>query len=201
MQSLIRHARDYREIVSDRSGDFAALAEGQKPQGLFITCSDSRVVPALLTGAQPGELFEIRNAGNIVPPHGLRRPCGVAATIEYAVTVLEVPDIVVCGHSHCAAVTAVVTDQDLSAMPAVRDWLRLAQPRPNAGKTTSGEAAGSVSAAIHEHVVAQLERLAEYPFVATRVRAGRLRLHGWFYEIDTGTVRTYSARERAFRPL
>ncbi|MCZ9341796.1 carbonic anhydrase, partial [Streptomyces sp. TRM76130] len=100
------------------------------PDVLFITCSDSRVVPALITGARPGQLFELRTAGNVVPPYTAERPTGEAATIEYAVQVLGVDDIVVCGHSHCGAVGAMVRGDDLTAVPAVRDWLRYGADQP-----------------------------------------------------------------------
>src|SRR5215207_6624238 len=130
MQPLIDHARSFRKQSAARSEEFARLAQGQSPQALFITCSDSRVVPALITGARPGELFELRTAGNIVPPYASEHPTSEAATIEYAVEVLGVNDIVVCGHSHCGAVGALVRGDDLTAVPAVRDWLTHAAPRP-----------------------------------------------------------------------
>lgn len=124
MQPLIDHARAHGQ----RPERFAQLAQGQSPQVLFITCSDSRVVPALITGARPGELFELRTAGNIVPPYVPGRPTAEAATVEYAVDVLGVSEIVVCGHSHCGAVGALVRGDDLTAVPAVRDWLAQAEP-------------------------------------------------------------------------
>lgn len=132
MQPLIDHARSFGR----RPEDFASLAQGQSPQVLFVTCSDSRVVPALITGARPGELFELRTAGNIVPPYVFDRPTSEAATVEYAVDVLGVTEIVVCGHSHCGAVGALVRGEDLTAVPAVRDWLAQAEPRPRRRTTT-----------------------------------------------------------------
>src|ERR1041384_6086354 len=116
MQPLIDNARTFGQ----RPEEFAKLAEGPSPQVLFITCSDSRVVPALITGARPGELFELRTAGNIVPPYTSDTPCGETATIEYAVEGLGVQDIVVCGPSRCGAVGALVRGDDLEAVPAVR---------------------------------------------------------------------------------
>ncbi|MFD8554839.1 carbonic anhydrase, partial [Streptomyces fradiae] len=130
MQPLIDNARTFGQ----RPEEFAKLAEGQSPEVLFITCSDSRVVPALITGARPGQLFELRTAGNIVPPYTSGRPTGEAATIEYAVEVLGVRDVVVCGHSHCGAVGALVRGDDLSAVPAVREWLAHAAPEPTPGR-------------------------------------------------------------------
>lgn len=124
MQSLVEHARTFTQHVAANAKDFERLADGQTPEALFVTCSDSRVVPSLITGARPGQLFELRTAGNIVPPYpGRDRPTGEAATIEYALCVLQVRDIIVCGHSHCGAVGAILRGDDLSAMPAVRHWL------------------------------------------------------------------------------
>ncbi|CAM5600044.1 Carbonic anhydrase OS=Streptomyces rochei OX=1928 GN=G3I25_29150 PE=3 SV=1 [Streptomyces rochei] len=155
MQPLIDNARTFGQ----RPEEFAGHAEGQSPEVLFITCSDSRVVPALITGARPGQLFELRTAGNIVPPHGAGRPSGEAATIEYAVEVLGVTDIVVCGHSHCGAVGALVRGDDLTAVPAVRDWLAEAADEPK----PCDPADPTVAEAVQHHVLSQLLRLRSYP--------------------------------------
>ncbi|MER6468141.1 carbonic anhydrase [Streptomyces collinus] len=192
MQPLIDNARTFGQ----RPEEFAELAEGQSPQVLFITCSDSRVVPALITGARPGELFELRTAGNIVPPYASQHPTGEAATIEYAVEVLGVRDIVVCGHSHCGAVGALVRGDDLTAVPAVRDWLAQATPRP-AGAAEDPE----VAEAVQSHVLTQLLRLRSYPCVERRLASGGLGLHGWYYEVHTGAVRTHRARTDTFEAL
>ncbi|AGS72481.1 carbonic anhydrase [Streptomyces collinus] len=192
MQPLIDNARTFGQ----RPEEFAELAEGQSPQVLFITCSDSRVVPALITGARPGELFELRTAGNIVPPYASQHPTGEAATIEYAVEVLGVRDIVVCGHSHCGAVGALVRGDDLTAVPAVRDWLAQATPRP-AGAAEDPE----VAEAVQSHVLTQLLRLRSYPCIERRLARGGLGLHGWYYEVHTGAVRTHRARTDTFEAL
>ncbi|WP_018547182.1 carbonic anhydrase [Streptomyces sp. LaPpAH-108] len=192
MQPLIDNARTFGQ----RPEEFARLAEGQSPEVLFITCSDSRVVPALITGARPGELFELRTAGNIVPPYASERPTGEAATIEYAVEVLGVRDIVVCGHSHCGAVGALVRGDDLDAVPAVRDWLAHATPRP-AGAAEDPE----VAEGVQSHVLTQLLRLRSYPCVERRVAQGLLGLHGWYYEVHTGAVRSHRPHTDAFEAL
>jgi carbonic anhydrase len=193
MQSLIDHARTFGR----RPEEFAGHAEGQSPEVLFITCSDSRVVPALITGARPGRLFELRTAGNIVPPYGTGRPSGETATVEYAVEVLGVADIVVCGHSHCGAVGALVRGDDLSAVPAVRDWLAHAADGPE----PCDPADPTVAEAVQQHVLAQLLRLRSYPCVERRLAENRLRLHGWYYEVHTGTVRAHRADTDAFETL
>ncbi|MDH6515829.1 carbonic anhydrase [Streptomyces sp. SAI-208] len=192
MQPLIDNARTFGQ----RPEEFAKLAEGQSPQVLFITCSDSRVVPALITGARPGELFELRTAGNIVPPYASEHPTSEAATIEYAVEVLGVRDIVVCGHSHCGAVGALVRGDDLDAVPAVRDWLNHATPRPS-GTTEDPE----VAEGVQNHVLAQVLRLRSYPFIDKKLAEDQLTLHAWYYEVHTGAVRVHRTETDAFEGL
>lgn len=197
MQHLIDHARSFPEWAAQQQSLFSGLAEGQSPLALFITCSDSRVIPSLITGACPGELFELRTAGNIVPRHGGGQPAGEAATIEYAVEVLSVSDIVVCGHSHCGAVGAMARNEDLSAVPAVRGWLEQATPLPEEAATDNPGLAG----AVQHHVIDQLERLRAYPSIARQEADRRLSLHGWFYQVDTGTVLAHRAHSDEFLPL
>ncbi|GAA2575362.1 MULTISPECIES: carbonic anhydrase [Streptomyces] len=193
MQPLIDNAR----MFGQRPEEFARLAEGQSPDVLFITCSDSRVVPALITGARPGELFELRTAGNIVPPYALEHPTSEAATIEYAVDVLGVKDIVVCGHSHCGAVGAVVRGDDLAAVPAVRDWLAHAAEAPKC----EDPADPTVAEAVQNHVLAQVLRLRSYPCIERRLAEGRIGLHAWFYEVHTGGVWRHHADTDTFETL
>ncbi len=197
MKSLIDNARSFAAThVADpeRAEAFRALEAGQSPEALFITCSDSRVVPALITGARPGELFELRTAGNVVPPYSLDHPTGESATIEFAVRVLGVRDIVVCGHSHCGAVGAVVRGDDLSAVPALRGWLERAVP-PHAPTRTVTPVSPDVAEAVQAHSVAQLETLRGYPCIRERVEAGTLSLHAWYYEVHTGVVRAHRPDE------
>jgi carbonic anhydrase len=193
MQPLIDNARSFGQ----RPEEFAPLALGQSPQVLFVTCSDSRVVPALITGARPGQLFELRTAGNIVPPHTADRPTSEAATIEYAVSVLGVQDIVVCGHSHCGAVGALVRGDDLDAVPAVRDWLAHAAEDPKAADRQDP----AVAEAVQNHVLTQVLRLRSYPCVERRLTEGRLTLHAWYYEVHTGAVREHRAATDTFEAL
>jgi carbonic anhydrase len=197
MKHLIDHARSFPTRAAQQQSLFSRLADGQSPLALFITCSDSRVVPSLITGACPGELFELRTAGNIVPRHDGEQPAGEAATIEYAVEVLGVSDIVVCGHSHCGAVGAMVRKEDLSAVPAVRGWLEQASPLPEHAVTENP----GLPAAVQHHVLDQLDRLRAYPCIARSEADRRLSLHGWFYEVDTGTVLAHRAHAGEFLPL
>jgi carbonic anhydrase len=192
MQPLIDNARTFGQ----RPEEFAKLAEGQSPQVLFITCSDSRVVPALITGARPGELFELRTAGNIVPPYASEHPTSEAATIEYAVEVLGVRDIVVCGHSHCGAVGALVRGDDLTAVPAVRDWLAHAAPRPSGAVEDPAVAEG-----VQSHVLTQLLRLRSYPYLDRKLKDRQLSLHAWYYEVHTGAVLAHDPQSDTFAAL
>ncbi|MFF5569689.1 carbonic anhydrase [Streptomyces luteogriseus] len=187
MKTLLDRARTFRTRVDFDSVTYRKLAEGQYPEALFITCSDSRVIPAMITGARPGEIFELRNAGNIVPPYGRPGACGEAATIEYALEVLGVQDIVVCGHSHCGAMGALKSGDDLSFLPGVDAWLRLARPELTSVLETAPDDP-SLPEVSQGNVVNQLAALRSYPVVRQRLDSGRLRLHGWYYEVDTGFV-------------
>ncbi|MFE9428818.1 carbonic anhydrase [Kitasatospora sp. NPDC006697] len=200
MDPLIDRARAFPQRAGDTGRELTGLAGGQAPQALFITCSDSRVVPALITNADPGDLFELRTAGNIVPAYRSDRASGESATIEYAVEVLGVRDIVVCGHSHCGAVGAVVCGEDLSVVPAVRAWLRQADPA-ELGGDGADVFDPTVAEPVQRHVLTQLDRLRGYPAVARRSREGLIRLHGWFYEIHTGLVLAHRPDTGLFLPL
>lgn len=186
MKALLDRARSFKRRVDFESGEYRKLAEGQNPEALFITCSDSRVIPALITGARPGEIFELRNAGNIVPPFGQQGASGEAATIEYALEVLGVQDVIVCGHSHCGAMGAITSGDDLSALPGVDAWLELA--RPELAPVLDAGPDPSLPDVVQRNVVNQLAVLRGYPSVKERLDAGTLALHGWYYEIDTGRV-------------
>ncbi|MGP3979684.1 carbonic anhydrase [Streptomyces sp. KR80] len=187
MKEILEQARSFRQRLGAESENLRRHAAGQTPEALFITCSDSRVIPALITAARPGQLFELRNAGNIVPPYRPGIPSGEAATIEYAVEVLQVPDIVVCGHSHCGAVGALARGEDLTRLPGVADWLTFAQPGLTPLPATPPENP-ALSEIVQRHVAAQVRALCEYPQVERRIAAGQLRVHGWFYRVDTGEV-------------
>lgn len=181
-----RHQQRFQDLV----------AQGQHPKTLFIGCSDSRLVPHLLTGAGPGELFIVRNVGAFVPPydgsHGLH---GTTAAIEFAVLSLEVQHIVVCSHSHCGAIRAAYEGAPAEAIN-LQAWLKLAaeallpvRPCAEALRRTEQRA-----------VVLQLERLMAYPMVQRRVEAGKLSLHGWHYVIEDGEIHVFDARQGDFLP-
>jgi carbonic anhydrase len=203
MQKLVQGVHSFQqEIFGARRALFERLASGQRPMALFITCSDSRIDPNLITQTEPGELFILRNAGNIVPPHG-SGPSGEAATIEYALAALGVQDVIVCGHSHCGAMKGLLTPQDVEPMPAVRTWLGYAESTHRIIRDNYGHLEGPdrVTAAVEENVLVQLENLRTHPSVAAALAGGRLRLHGWVYKIETGEVFAYDPVSGQFLPL
>ena len=201
MQHLIHGIHQFQtEDFGELEDLFKELAVGQQPETLFITCSDSRIDPNLLTRARPGDLFILRNAGNIVPPHGAT-PSGEAATIEFAVAALGVKEIVVCGHTHCGAMKALLQPEQVATLPAVAAWLGHAATtrriiEDHYGHLVSQEA--RLVAAIQENVLAQLEHLRTLPSVASRLKRGDLRLHGWVYHIENGQVFAYDFAEEEF---
>ncbi|MGW1260003.1 carbonic anhydrase [Streptomyces sp. NPDC002513] len=180
-EGVTRFQRDVHPVKADL---FAHLAENHTPHTLFIGCSDARVVPELITASEPGELFVVRTAGNLVPAY-TPGPDAVAAGIEYAVAVLGVSDVVVCGHSGCGAMTALAENHDLSAAPAVAQWLRHADAAR--ARTAAG---GEVAPLVRQNVLAQLANLVTHPSVAHALAEGTLTLHGWVFDIATGGVET-----------
>ncbi|MDG9685529.1 carbonic anhydrase [Streptomyces sp. DH18] len=199
MRRLIDHARTFPSRCGGAGRELKEFEAGQRPSTMFITCSDSRVVPTLLTDSGPGELFEMRTAGNIVPPYDPDAPTSEMATIEYAVSVLEVSDIILCGHSHCGAVGALARGEDLRTLPAVRGWLARCAPT---GALQGLDAFGpDCEQPVQRHVVTQLDALRDYPCVSRAVGEGRLGLHAWYYEVHTGAVQAHRPTTGTFSSL
>jgi carbonic anhydrase len=190
-----------REVFPQRTELFKQLATSQHPRTLFISCSDSRLVPELVTQREPGDLFVIRNAGNIVPSYG-PEPGGVSATVEYAVAALEVTDVVICGHSDCGAMTAIATCKCLDHMPAVRNWLRYADSAKvvNEAREHQNERA-RVDSMVRENVIAQLANIKTHPSVRLALEQGRLALHGWVYDIETGSIDAFDGAQNRYVSL
>ncbi|NLU18928.1 MAG: carbonic anhydrase [Serratia liquefaciens] len=190
-----------REAFVERSELFRQLATRQNPRTLFISCSDSRLVPELITQREPGDLFVIRNAGNIVPSFG-PEPGGVSASVEYAVAALGVEDIVICGHSDCGAMTAIASCQCLDHMPTVATWLRYADAAKVVNQAYPHASEGErVSSMVRENVIAQLTNIKTHPCVALALEQGRLKLHGWVYDIASGCIDALDGETRRFIPL
>ncbi|RID97415.1 carbonic anhydrase [Simplicispira hankyongi] len=194
--ALLNRLRSFnRDAFPQYRQQFKTLVEdGQHPTTLFIGCSDSRLLPYLLTGAGPGELFLVRNVGAFVPPYdGSHGHHGTAAAIEFAVLSLQVERIVVCGHSHCGAIKALYEEVPAEANN-LRRWLELGRdaalpvvPTPDALRRTEQRA-----------VVLQLERLMDYPMVRRRVVEGQISLHGWHYVIEDGEVHVFDVESGGF---
>jgi carbonic anhydrase len=202
MDDIIAGVRTFQRDIYPQNWElFERLAGGQSPDVLMITCSDSRVDPYLLTQARPGQLFELRNAGNLVPPYG-PHVGGVTATIEFAVVGLNVPNIIICGHSGCGAMAGLLNPELLRGMPRVAEWLQHATVvrdlMESAGQLTAHDA---LERAVEANVIVQLDHLRSHPSVADKLRSGGIKLHGWVYHIATGEVTSYNAERREFVPL
>ncbi|MBC8088352.1 MAG: carbonic anhydrase [Phycisphaerae bacterium] len=200
MQKLIDGLHQFqRNVFSTQRELFERLAGGQTPDALFITCSDSRINPNLITQTEPGDLFILRNAGNIIPPYGAPGG-GEAATVEFAVAALGVKDIILCGHSHCGAMKGLLDESLVADTPAVRAWLSHAESTKRVMKENYAELEGEqlISACVQENVLAQLENLKTHPAVAARLARGRINLHGWVYKIETGQIFSYDPAQGQF---
>lgn len=204
MQKLIEGIHRFHDVVfMARQDFFIRLAEGQSPQALFITCSDSRVVPDLICQADPGDLFVVRNAGNIVPPYVPGWSCGVAATVEYGIKVLKIPHLVVLGHTGCGAMNALLDTTATAEMPSVRQWLGHAQASAHIVRCCYQHLPPEKQrrVVVQENVLVQLEHLRTHPVVATALAAGQLTLHAWVYKLETGEVFAYDSRSGQYEPL
>jgi carbonic anhydrase len=174
----------------------------QNPMALFITCADSRVLPHVITQTQPGDLFEIRNAGNIVPPHGAAAG-GEGATIEYSLDVLGIENIIICGHSQCGAMKAMLEQKSLEQLPAARSWFGHAEATRRIVQQKYRDLPFHELwvAAIHENVLVQMNHISTHPSVAARLALGKVRVFGWYYDIATGAVDQYDQAQGRFVEL
>lgn len=203
MKRLLEGYATFRGSVFPGMKDrFRLLADRQAPDALFITCSDSRVVPDLILQTEPGDMFLCRTAGNVIPPHG-QMAGGVSATIEYAVEVLHVRHVIVCGHSDCGAMKALMNPELLEGMPNVAAWLRHSHAaecvvRAGYGPLTDHE---RVRAASLENVVVQLAHLRTHPAVAAGIARGEISLHGWFVDIHEGVMLGLDGVTGRFLPI
>lgn len=187
-----------RSVFDQRKSLFEELGKGQKPLALFITCADSRISPDMLTQTLPGELFILRNAGNIVPQYGVVGG-GEDATIEYAVKHLRVRDIILCGHAKCGAMQGLLQPEALQPLPAVARWI--AHASEALAKVTDGSPEDRLQQAIEFNVLQQLEHLRTHPAVAAALETRTLRLSGWVYDFERGQVTVYDALKGKFLPL
>lgn len=203
LQQLVAGVHHFQSQVFRSQKDlFERLAGGQNPEVLFITCSDSRIDPNLVTHTDPGDLFVLRNAGNIVPAYGASNG-GETATIEFAIDGVKVTDIVICGHSHCGAIKGLLNPDLVKEMPAVADWLKHAETtrRIVKSKYAKLDKEELLQAAIEENVLAQIENLQTHPAVAVALANDKLKLHAWVYDIASGEVHAYDPEQEQFASL
>jgi carbonic anhydrase len=202
MQALITGIKKFqRDVFPQHRELFHHLAGGQSPEVLVVSCSDSRVDLNLLTQARPGRIFELRNAGNIVPPFG-EFVGGVTATIEFAVVALQVSHVIICGHSGCGAMSGLLSPGSIRHMPNVQKWLDNAAPvREALANEGALEGPNALARAVEANIIVQLGHLKTHPCVAEAVADGRLALHGWVYDIASGDVQAYEEKWKQFSPL
>ncbi len=203
MQKLVEGIHHFAgHAFEDQRQLFDKLAKSQHPQACFITCSDSRIDPNLITWTDPGDLFVVRNPGNIVPPIGTSNN-GEASAVEYAIVALNVRDIIVCGHTGCGAMKGLLNPKSLKELPLTRAWLKYAGATAQIILENYTHLSGDelVAAAAEENVLVQIEHLHTLPVIAARLGRGAIRLHAWMYKIATGQMFAYDGQERQFLPL
>ena len=192
-----------RDIYPEKEAIYKRVAqEGQRPHALFITCADSRIDPELITQSGPGDIFVSRNIGNIVPPYG-EVWGGVSAIIEYAVSALQVNQVVICGHSDCGAMIGLLHPEKVANLPVVRSWLR--NGKAALGAVRDHDNAGAETAVLEEltqeNVILQLQNLRTHPSVAERLAEGTLTIAGWVFDIAHGNIQVYDEDHRKFSPI
>ncbi len=208
MDKLIKGVLNFRQhIYPENKALFAELADkGQNPEVLFITCSDSRIDPNLLTGTEPGDLFICRNAGNIIPPHS-NETGGMTASIEYAVAVLGVKHIIICGHTDCGAIKGALDLNSVKGLPHVQEWLSHCRSAMEIIRERNNLAwdqpihSCHLNESIEENVLQQIQHLRTHPTVAAKLATGKIRIHGWVYDIKSGSVRCSDEHGERFLPF
>lgn len=202
MEKLVSGVKQFQKNNFNQHKElFQSLANAQSPDVLFITCADSRIDPSLITQTLPGELFICRNAGNIVPPHS-NNSGGMTASIEYAVSVLDIKHIVICGHTDCGAMKGALAPEAIKSLPHVSNWLShcdAARAKLNARHQDLGDQ--HLLEMTEENVLLQLKHLETHPSVAAKIATNTLELHGWVYDIATGEVSCYKEQKQAFIPI
>ena len=204
MDFLFDGVKEFSKTDFEKNRDlFSRLSNQQKPHTLFISCSDSRIVPNLLTKTNPGEIFVVRNVANIVPPYRVSSEyLSTTSAIEYAVQVLDVDNIIICGHSNCGGCKALfLEDKDFENIPHTGRWLSLARSAKMKAKELAGQEKNNVEIewlVEQENIVEQMNHLVTYPFIKERYKAGAINIFGWYYEIGTGSVYNYHPEEKRF---
>src|SRR5262245_22526216 len=203
MEKLVRGIHQFQTTAFSAHRElFETLSQGQRPDTLLITCSDSRIAPELLMQAQPGDLFVLRNAGNLIPPYGAANG-GEGATVEYAITALGIKHALVMGHTNCGAMKGLLHPESLTEMPPFTESHRHADATRHVVDECYPDLKGVdlLNAAIKENVLVQLDNLRTYPKVAALMAKGTLTLHGWIYEIESGQILAYDPQVSHFVPI
>ncbi|CAN97057.1 MULTISPECIES: carbonic anhydrase [Sorangium] len=192
----------HAEVCGTHQDLFRNLARGQRPEALFITCSDSRINPNLITQTQPGDIFIVRNVGNIVPPYGAGNG-SEAAAMEFAVAHLGIKHIIVCGHTHCGAMRGLLDSAGLDELPAVKGWLQHAELTRRLVQENYPHIEGEdrLTITVEENVLAQIENLRTHPTIRARLARGELSLYAWVFKIETGQVFQFEASTGQFGPI
>jgi carbonic anhydrase len=202
MKQIIEGVHRFRtEVFPAKKELFSSLARQQSPSALMISCGDSRVDMSLVTQCEPGHLFVFRNAGNIIPPYGVALGAA-SATVEYAMVALQIPNIIICGHSDCGAMKGVLAQGIEATMPTVAQWLKYADaPRQLVMRDGDLDPQARLDRLIKLNVLSQLEHVKTHPSVAVRVASGEVKLHGWVYDIEHGSVDAYDQSTGTFVPV
>lgn len=190
MKKILEGLAEFQKHVYPEHRElFDRLKDNQNPSVLFITCSDSRVVPNLMLQTDPGDLFIIRTAGNMVPPYGSGAG-GVSASIEYAVEVLGIRDIVLCGHSDCGAMKAVLHPEKVASLPQVAAWVKYGEKArlQFEARESKPEGQEALDLVAQLNIVEQLKHLVAYPFIRRLIGKGEIDVYGWYYTIESGRI-------------
>lgn len=193
INKLIDGYEQFRATYESDHEVFDRLAdEGQHPKVMWIGCADSRVVPELITGSDPGELFDVRNIANVVPPAS-SAACATGAAVEYAVMHLKVDHIVVCGHTECGGIAALAAEPDPESEPHIVTWLDLARPAREKILAAGVPSDDQYLEIIKTNAIMQLDNLRTYTCVERGEREGTLALHAWLYDLHTRTIRAWDS--------
>lgn len=205
VRKLLNGLSDFQDTLTQADRDnFSHLALGQKPDAMLFACSDSRVAPNVFASSDPGDLFVVRNVGNMVSPSGDSGfsvgDVSEAAALEFAVTVLEVKDIIICGHSECGAINALYNGLEIASMPNLKDWIKNGNEALTKFKNgvTFNPSISPVNQISQLNALTQVENVRSYPYVEKRVQAGTLKVSAWWFDIAKGKVSIYLDERRQF---
>lgn len=205
IEKLLKGVFEFKEKDFEKLRNvYIDLKDKQKPHTLFIGCSDSRVIPNLITKTLPGELFVVRNVANIVPPYRIAKDyAGTTAAIEYAVNILEVENIIVCGHSNCGGCKTLLHGiEKLDNLPNIKEWLKISEPILNEIKNIEIHHAEYLQLFVEQNnIVHQIKNLLTYPYIKKKVLDKKLHIFGWHYIIQTGDIFTFNFEKQKFEPL